>query len=116
MSAAETPRSDSVTSSRFERRLPPGKLEPVFKTAFGTFGKAAARLGVTRQTIARWARLTPPPPRWVLEALKDPIQKNVEEAHAAQFELNILLKRPPEPRRELSGCCAGYERREKRSW
>ena len=33
--------SRTVTSSRFERRLPPGKLEPVFKMAFGTFGKAA---------------------------------------------------------------------------
>lgn len=43
MPNSETPRSTSVTSSRFERRLAPGRLEPVFKTAFGSFGKAAAR-------------------------------------------------------------------------
>jgi hypothetical protein len=103
-------RSNSVTSPRFERRLPLGRLEPIFKAAFGTFGKAAAHLGVTRQTIAHWARLAPPPPGWVLEALKGPVQKKVEEAHAAQFELNLLLKQPPKPPRKLSGCCARYAR------
>ena len=102
--------SEAVTPSRFERRAPRGQLEPIFKTAFGTFGKAAVHFGVARQTIARWARLKPPPPRWVLDALTGPIQKKVEEAHAAQFELNILLKQPPKPPRKLSGCCARYER------
>jgi hypothetical protein len=84
--------------------------------AYGTFGKAAAHLRVTRQTIARWARETPPPPSWVLDALKGPIQKKVEEAHSAQFELNYSLKLPPRPPRKLSGCCAQYARREKRPW
>jgi hypothetical protein len=96
--------------------LPPGKLEPVFKVAFGTFGKAAAHFKVSRQTIARWARLRPPPPRWVLDALVDPVQEKVSAAHAAQFELNIQLKLPPRPPRKLSGCCARYQPREKRPW
>jgi hypothetical protein len=109
-------RSKPVTSSRFERRSPPGKLEPLFKVAYGTFGKAAAHLGVTRQTIAHWARLAPPPPGWVLDALTGPIQKKVEEAHAAQFELNLLLKQPPKPPRKLSGCCAGYARKPAKHW
>jgi len=103
-------RSNTVTPSPFERRLPPGKLEPVFKMAFGTFGKAAARLHVTPQTIARWARLSPPPPAWVLDALKEPVQQKITAAHAAQFELNLLLQQPPRPPRKLSGCCARYER------
>jgi hypothetical protein len=107
---------DTVTPSRFERRLPPGRLEPIFKAAFGTFGKAAVHLGVARQTIARWARLTPPPPRWVLDALKDPVQQKIAQAHAAEFELNILLKSPLPPPRPLSGCTAKYARREKRPW
>jgi len=110
------PCSRTVTSSRFERRLPPGKLEQVFKMAFGTFGKAAVRLHVTPQTIARWARLSPPPPAWVLDALKDPIQRTVTAAHAAQFELNLLLQQPPRPPRKLSGCCARYERTPARRW
>jgi hypothetical protein len=110
------PRSKTVTSSRFERRLPPGKLEPVFKAAFGTFGKAAVHFGVSRQTITRWARLAPPPPRWVLDALKGPVQKKVEEAHAAQFELNLLLKQPPRPPRPLSGCTAKYARKPAKHW
>src|SRR5262245_2116098 len=106
----------TVTSTRFERRLPPGRLEPVFREAFGTFGKAACRLRVTRQTIARWARLTPPPPRWVLDELKDIIQKRVEAVHFAQNELKYYMAEPPRPPRKLSGCCAGYQRREKRAW
>jgi hypothetical protein len=105
-----SPWSEPVTPPRFERRLPPGKLEPVFKVAFGSFGKAAKRLGFTRQTIARWARLSPPPPAWVLDALKDPVQQKITAAHAAQFELNLLLQQPPRPPRKLSGCCARYER------
>jgi hypothetical protein len=108
--------SEAVTPSRFERRAPPGRLEPIFKTAFGTFGKAAVHFEVTRQTIARWARLAPPPPGWVLDALTGHIQKKVEEAHAAQFELNLLLKQPPKPPRKLSGCCAGYQRKPAKHW
>jgi hypothetical protein len=81
--------------------------------AFGTFGKAAVHFGVTRQTIARWARLEPPPPGWVLDALTGLIQKKVEEAHAAQFELNLLIKQPTRPLRKLSGCCAHYARNAK---
>lgn len=45
---------------------------------------------MTRQTIARWARLRPTPLRWVLDALKDPVQQTITEAHAAPFELNLL--------------------------
>jgi hypothetical protein len=104
------PSSDLVTSSRFEPRSPPGPLDRVFKVAFGTYGAAARHFRVTRMTLLRWRRKKPPPPRWVLDALKDPIQTKVEEAHAAQFELNYSLGLPPRPPRKLSGCCARYER------
>jgi hypothetical protein len=104
------PRSENVTSPRFEPRSPRGPLDSVFKVAFGTYGVAARHFGVTRTTLLRWRRQKPSPPRWVLDALTGPIQKKVEEAHAAQFELNILLKQPPKPPRKLSGCCARYER------
>jgi hypothetical protein len=105
-----SPRSETVTPSRFERRLPPGRLEEPFKKAYGTFGKAAHRLGVTRQTIARWARLTPPPPRLVAETMKALLQRNVEAAHEAQNELNYYLAESHRPPRKLSGCCARFER------
>ena len=82
----------------------------MFKAAFGTFGKAAVRLHVTPQTIGRWARLSPPPPSWVLDALKDPVQEKIRQDHAAQDYLNLLLQQPPRPPRKLSGCCARYER------
>jgi hypothetical protein len=104
------PRSDSVALSRFERRLPPGRLEPVFKEAFGTYGAAARHLKVSRQTIARWRRQKPHPPRWVLDELTGIIQKRVEAVHFAQNELKYYMAEPPKPPRKLSGCCAGYER------
>jgi hypothetical protein len=99
-----------MTPSPFERRSPPTELELVFKTAFGTLGKAAAYFGFSRQTIGRWTRLKPPPPPWVLDALKEPVHKKVHQAHAAQDYLNLLMRQPSRPPRKLSGCCARYER------
>jgi hypothetical protein len=110
------PCSKTVTPSRFERRLPPGELEAAFKFAFGSFGKAGAYFHVTRQTIARWARLSPFPPPHVLDVLKDIIQQRMSAANDARNELNLLLQRPPRPPRPLSGCTAKYTRVPAKGW
>ena len=103
--------SSTVTRSCFERRLPPGKLEPMFKLAFGTFGKAAAYFHVERQTIARWSRLSPPPPRRFLDDLAERIQEKIREVHHVQTELGYYLAEPARSPRKPSGCCApGYKR------
>jgi hypothetical protein len=109
-------RPNTVTPSRFERRLPPGELEPTFKFAFGTFGKAAAYFHVTRRSIARWARLSPFPPRHVLDALKDMVQKKISAGGEIRTELNLLLQRPSRPPRPLSGCTAKYARIPAKDW
>jgi hypothetical protein len=44
----------TVTSSRFERRLPGGQHKAAFKLAFGSYGAAARALHVSRMTIWRW--------------------------------------------------------------
>jgi hypothetical protein len=88
----------------------------VFKKAFGTFGKAAEYFKVTRRTIARWARLTPHPPRWVAEAMQDLLQKNVEAAHEAQNELKYYLAEPARPLRRLTGATARYQRKSPKPW
>jgi hypothetical protein len=105
-----TPCSNTVTPRRFERRLPPGELEAAFKYAFGTFGKAALHFHVERQTIARWARLSPFPPRHVLDTLFDLVQKKIGKGGEIRLELNLIMQRPSRPQRPLSGCCAGRER------
>jgi hypothetical protein len=109
-------RSNTVTPSRFERRLPPGELEAMFKFVFGTFGKAAVHFHVSRQTIARWARLSPFPPPHVMDVLNDFFQKKMSAAGDIRNEFNLIRQRPPRPQRALSGCTAKYGRREKHPW
>jgi hypothetical protein len=47
----------------------------------------------------------------VAEILADLVQDKVKQAHLAQAELGYFLREPPKPRRQLSGCCAGYVRK-----
>jgi hypothetical protein len=103
-------RSKTVTPSRFERRLPPGELEATFKFVFGTFGKAAVHFHVSRQTIVRWARLSPFPPPHVMDILNDRFQKKMSDAGDIRNEFNLIRQRPPRPPRPLSGCTAKYTR------
>jgi hypothetical protein len=104
----------TVTSSRFERRLPGGQHKPAFKLAFGSYGAAAPALGVSRMTVWRWCHDLSPLPRYVAEILADVVQDKVLDAHAALNHVRDFLALPPRPRRPLSGCCAGLQRRAKR--
>jgi hypothetical protein len=105
--------SDSVTSSRFERRLPGGRHDLLFKVVFGGNGAAARFFRVSKMTIWRWRHGRAPLPRHVVEILADLVQKKVAEAHLAQNELRYFLSEPPKPPHPLSGCCAGYVRKPK---
>jgi hypothetical protein len=100
------PRSETVTSSRFERRLPVGRHDILFRVAFGSDAAAARALRVSRMTVWRWRHDRTPLPGRVLEALPDLIQTKVVEAHLAQTELRYFLALPPKPARKISGCCA----------
>ena len=102
---------DTVTSSRFQRHLPGGRHDLVFRVAFGSDAAAARAFRVTKMTVWRWRHDRTPLPQRVVEALPDLIQNKVVEAHLAQTELRHFLALPPKPLRKLSGCCAGFERR-----
>ena len=104
----------TITSSRFERRLPGGQHKLAFKVAFGSFGAAARALHVSRMTIWRWCHDLSPLPRYVAEILVDVVQDRVLDAHAAKNHLRDFLALPRRPPRPLSGCCAGRHRRAKR--
>jgi hypothetical protein len=104
----------TVTTSRFERRLPGGQHKSAFKLAFGTFGAAARSLGVCRTTIYRWSHDLTPLPRSVGETLADVIQNKVLEVQAAKNHLRDFLALPEKLPRQLSGACAGYSRKPKK--
>jgi hypothetical protein len=108
----KSPSSDAVTPSRFERRLPRGRLDLAFRVAFGTTGAAARYLHVSRMTIWRW-RHGHYIPDWVAEVLTELVNKKVAEAHDAEQGLRFYCQEPPKPVRPLSGCCAGYMRKPK---
>lgn len=105
--------SEMVTPSYFQRRLPGGRLDLVFKVAFGTDAAAARAFHVSKMTVWRWRHERSPLPKWVAEGLTGIIQKKVEQAHEAQQQLRDLRALPPRPPRPLSGCCAGYVRNPK---
>ena len=107
-------RSEIVTSSRFQRRLPGGKHDLVFKVVFGSDAVAARFFRVSRMTIWRWRHDTAPLPKWVLKTLPDLVQVKVAEAHEAQVQLRDFLTLPSRPPRKLTGCCAGLHRRVKK--
>ena len=108
--------SEPITSSPFERRVPPGRLEPIFRQVFRSYGAAARYFKVAEMTIWRWCHDRSFPPAWVLDALAPLIQKKVESSHFAQDELRRFVALPSRPPRKLSGCTAKYARREKRPW
>jgi hypothetical protein len=105
----------AVTSSRFERRLPGGQHKFAFKLAFGSYGAAARALGVSRMTVYRWSHDLTLLPRYVAETLADIVQDKVLDAHAAQNHLRDFLALPEKPPCPLSGACAGYSRKPKKS-
>ena len=107
-------RSNFVTSSRFKRRIPPGRHHIVFKVAFGSDAAAARFFGVSRMTIWRWRHDRAPLPQRIIKILPDLIHSKVAEAHEAQQDFRYFLLEPPKPPRKLSGCCAGRHRRVKR--
>src|SRR5262249_25778272 len=101
----------TVTTSRFERRLPGGRHKLAFKVAFGSYGAAARALHVSRMTIWRWCHDLSPLPRSVAETLADVIQNKILEVHAAKNHLRDFLALPEKLPRPLSGCCEGLHRR-----
>jgi hypothetical protein len=88
-------RSHPVTSSRFERRVPAGRHDLVFRVAFGTDGHAARFFGVSRMTVWRWRHDRFPLPERVLRVLPDLLQDKVAEAHQAQQDFRYFLAEPP---------------------
>jgi hypothetical protein len=104
---------DLVTRSRFERRLPGGRHDLLFKVVFGSNAAAARFFRVSKMTIWRWRHDRAPLPRLVSEILTDLVQAKVTEAHQAQTEFRYFLLEPPKPLRALSGCCVGLQRRPK---
>jgi hypothetical protein len=101
----------TVTSSRFERRLPGGQHKPAFRVAFGSYSAAARALHVSRTTIWRWCNDPSSLPRYVAEILADVVQDKISDAHAAKNHVRDFLAQPPKPPRHLSGACAGYSRK-----
>src|SRR6516165_1766019 len=106
--------SGSVTSSRFERRLPGGQHDSLFKVVFGSDTKAARALGVSAMQVWRWRHDRSPLPASVAEILAKLVQSKVMEVHEAQNQLRYFQALPPRPPRPLSGCCSGLHRRAKR--
>src|SRR5262249_2437402 len=104
----------TVTTSRFERRLPGGQHKPAFKLAFGSFGAAARALHVSRTTIWRWCHDLSPLLRHVAETLADIVRDKVLDAHAVQNHLRDFFALPERLPRPLSGACAGYSRKPKK--
>jgi len=100
----------TVTSSRislrFQRRLPGGRYDLVFRVAFGSDATAARSLRRSKMTIWRWRHDRSPLPTWVADVLDGLVQKKVEQAHEAQTQLRYFRQLPPKPPRPLSGCCA----------
>jgi hypothetical protein len=108
--------SQTVTPSRFERRLSGGQHDLAFKVAFGSNAAAARALRVSKMTIWRWRHDRSPLPKWVLDILDDLVQSKVVEAHEAQEQLRYFRSLPPKPLGPLSGCCTGYYRRSDREF
>ena len=91
------PSDGSVTSSRFERRLPAGQHDLLFKVVFGSDAKAARARGVSRMQVWRWRHDRSPLPRRLAEWLVDRVQLRVMEAHEAQNQLRYFLELQPIP-------------------
>jgi len=88
-------RFDSVTSSRFERRMPAGRHDLVFKMVFGSYAAASRFFRVSKMTIWRLCHDRGPLPEFVVRALPPLLKTKVAEAHEAQQEFNNFLTEPP---------------------
>jgi hypothetical protein len=88
-------RFDSVTPSRFERRVPAGRHDLAFKVAFGSDAAAARFFGVSKMTVWRWCHDRSPLPVFVLNALPKLLQERVAEAHQAKQDFRYFLVEPP---------------------
>jgi hypothetical protein len=88
-------RFGSVTSSRFERRVAPGRHDLVFRVAFGSDAAAARFFRVSKMTIWRWCHDRGPLPEFVIRALPNLLQDKVAEAHQAQQDFRYFLAEPP---------------------
>jgi hypothetical protein len=88
-------RFHSVTSPRFERRIPAGRHDLVFRVAFGSDGRAARFLRVSKMTIWRWRHDRCPLPEYVIRVLPDLLQDRVAAAHEAQQNFRYFLAEPP---------------------
>jgi hypothetical protein len=100
----------SATPSRFERRLPGGQHDPLFRVVFGSDAAASRFFRVSKMTVWRWRHDRAPLPEWVVRILSELVQRKVAEAHEAQNALRYFLALPRKPPPPLSGCCAGYVR------
>jgi hypothetical protein len=87
--------SSSVTSSRFRRRLAPGRHDLAFKVVFGSYAAAARFFGVSKMTVWRWCHDRWPLPEDVIRAMPGLLQDRVAAAHAAQAEFRNFLAEPP---------------------
>jgi hypothetical protein len=108
-----TSRCGSPTSSRFERRLPGGRHDLLFRVVFGSDARAARALKISNMTVWRWRHDRAPLPKWVADILSDLVHSKVVEAHEAQDQLRNFLREPPKAPRPLSGCCDGRLRKAK---
>jgi hypothetical protein len=98
---------------RFERRVPGGRHDLIFRVVFGGNAAAARYFRVSPMAVWRWRHDRAPLPEYVVKALQSLVHSKVAEAHQAQQELRYFLALPPRPPRALSGCCWGYIRRPK---
>ena len=95
--------ADTVTPSRYESRLAPGRHNLVFKVLFGSDAAAARFFHVSKMTVWRWRHDRSALPEPVKQALLDLLQKVVAEAHQAQQEFRYFLLELPKPPRKLPG-------------
>ena len=108
MPSCSEPVTPPRISSRFQRRLPGGRYDLVFRVGLGSDAIAARMLRRSRMTIWRWRHDRSPLPIWVADILADRVQSKIADACAARQDLNFLRQLPPRPPRALSGCCAPY--------
>ena len=87
--------SGTVTLSRFQRRLPAGRHDLVFKVVFGSYAAAARFFRVSRMSVWRWCHDRSPLPEFVVRTLPNLLQAKVTEAHEAQQEFRGFLVEPP---------------------
>jgi hypothetical protein len=110
MRSCSEPATSSRISSRFQRRLPGGRHDLIFRVVFGSDAAAARSLRRSKMTIWRWRHDRSPPPKWVIDILVDLVQRKVADACAARQELNYLRQLPPNPPRPCRAV-AGYSRK-----